>query len=158
MFSFILHFLSVNLTNHLSNESRIRKINMDIFQYENDFKINVRIIESLNLHRCCVNRHLSKKTQIDREINKLNTEKSGLQKYSKDEYFIKFGRYLDKDLSDIEKKIEQQKINWDAHVRLYNESIQNRNSYEKINDSLKKKIQMLESEKVALKLSMMGVS
>ncbi|EJW01466.1 hypothetical protein EDEG_03948 [Edhazardia aedis USNM 41457] len=151
MFLHLLNLMSVRLTIQDTKEQRIRKIDLEITQCQNEINSNLRKIERLNKFNCSPNRYYNSKLKIENEIIVLNARKSELQKYHVVKYFVDFGENLYVDICRIESQIDQRKSDYNAIEKSYNESVSNRDSYIRQNDSLKRLIKTLETEKASLK-------
>ncbi|EJW01321.1 hypothetical protein EDEG_04021 [Edhazardia aedis USNM 41457] len=150
MIIFFINLLIFKSTNIYSCEYKIRQIEHDIAQFENDYLTNLRIIDKLNSQQCSYVRHINIKMDIDREIEKLEREKSHILSYKSEIYFTRYFKSRETLLSEIERKIEEKKKQWQTQIKLYNDSISNKTGYEQINKSLRTKIESLKSEKIVL--------
>ncbi|EJW01405.1 hypothetical protein EDEG_03969 [Edhazardia aedis USNM 41457] len=150
MFVLFLNLLIIESTNIHSCESKIRQIDHDIVQFEHDYLTNLRIIDKLNSQQCSYVRHINIKMDIDREIEKLEREKSHILSYKSEIYFKRYCKSRETILSEIKRKIDEKKKQWQTQIKLYNDSISNKTGYEQINKSLRNKIESLKSEKIVL--------
>ncbi|EJW04158.1 hypothetical protein EDEG_01553 [Edhazardia aedis USNM 41457] len=131
---------------------RIRKINMDIVNYEDDIHFNQQIIDKLNTFFCCNVRHNAIKTKISEDIVSLEKVRTRLVRLDPEDCFYRYGKFKEYLIDDINRKILSKNMQWDSQVKSYNESLCNIAGYERINESLRKKINSLKAEKYTLQM------
>ncbi|EJW02566.1 hypothetical protein EDEG_03021 [Edhazardia aedis USNM 41457] len=153
MLIFLINFLVIKSTDIASKNARIKKIEEDIEDYENDIKMNLGIIESLKSKINSSATHVTNKLKIDREIFELESEKYRLKRENSANYYKKYGKTMEQVLNEINGKIKNLNEEWLSQERTYSEVVSNIEGYKRINELHKSKIHSLRIEKANIQWS-----
>ncbi|EJW01354.1 hypothetical protein EDEG_04016 [Edhazardia aedis USNM 41457] len=150
MFTILVFLLNIFASDLESCKVRLRQIVVDTLQYQARIQSNSGKIYDLNSQRCNIDLHNSIKTAIENEIKKLEHEKYLVQNFTSERCIAEYGKTNHNVLVEIDTLIQTKRSRWNEHENKFNESISIREGYERINEALKKKIELLNAEKMLL--------
>ncbi|EJW01510.1 hypothetical protein EDEG_03915 [Edhazardia aedis USNM 41457] len=147
MFQLALNFLLISTAVFKDHKLRLEKITLSIIQFEDSIRTNSRIIQGLNNRDCNPFLLESKKTEISRDIHKLFDEKNYIDCLNADDCLLIYRKDKNVLKTEIDRKINHKTAIMQSEIKKFNDSIENRTAYERINASMRNKISSLETEK-----------